>query len=189
MTVKREAWLTYITLVPIVTSVVIASGDVLLKKLLHQDFLSEDERDDESDTNQIKEDSLKEEDKSRLKNDGSYVEKIDKYVEFPLELDLQPFSGNQENDNPDPPDIDFVTLVMAFLHFGFAVFTRMLYWGAREAFFNGVPSLSISYDWVGGRGGIHDFKLCAEACLPLSNVVKGAQIDKDDTDYRALQEG
>ncbi|KAF9623620.1 hypothetical protein IFM89_003547 [Coptis chinensis] len=35
----------------------------------------------------------------RFKNDGSYVEKIDKYVEFPLELDLQPFSGNQENDN------------------------------------------------------------------------------------------
>ncbi|PIA31789.1 hypothetical protein AQUCO_04900223v1 [Aquilegia coerulea] len=43
--------------------------------------------------------------------------------------------------------------------------------GAREAFFNGVPSLSVSYDWAGGRSTIQDFKLGAEACLPLLNAV------------------
>ncbi|KAM7530986.1 hypothetical protein LguiB_034396 [Lonicera macranthoides] len=35
----------------------------------------------------------------RFKNDGSFVEKIDKHVEFPLELDLGSYSsGNQNND-------------------------------------------------------------------------------------------
>ncbi|CAK9173400.1 unnamed protein product [Ilex paraguariensis] len=35
----------------------------------------------------------------RFKNDGSFVEKIDKHVEFPLELDLLPYSsGSQNND-------------------------------------------------------------------------------------------
>lgn len=43
--------------------------------------------------------------------------------------------------------------------------------GAREAFFNGIPSLSISYDWSGGKSSISDFKLGAEACLPLINAV------------------
>ncbi|KAJ7943824.1 Ubiquitin carboxyl-terminal hydrolase [Quillaja saponaria] len=33
----------------------------------------------------------------RFKTDGSYVEKVDKHVEFPLELDLQPYTS-QEND-------------------------------------------------------------------------------------------
>ncbi|KAL4570489.1 hypothetical protein LXL04_026145 [Taraxacum kok-saghyz] len=38
----------------------------------------------------------------RFKNDGSYVEKIDKHVEFPLELDLQPYTcGNPTNNNVD----------------------------------------------------------------------------------------
>ncbi|XP_044497867.1 5'-nucleotidase SurE [Mangifera indica] len=43
--------------------------------------------------------------------------------------------------------------------------------GAREAFFNGVPSVSISYDWVGGRSTIHDYTLAAEACLPIINAI------------------
>ncbi|KAK6947420.1 Peptidase C19, ubiquitin carboxyl-terminal hydrolase [Dillenia turbinata] len=35
----------------------------------------------------------------RFKNDGSYVEKIDKHLDFPLELDLQPFTtGEQKSD-------------------------------------------------------------------------------------------
>lgn len=35
----------------------------------------------------------------RFKNDGSFVEKIDKHVEFPLQLDLGSYSsGNQNND-------------------------------------------------------------------------------------------
>ncbi|OWM69828.1 hypothetical protein CDL15_Pgr025677 [Punica granatum] len=39
--------------------------------------------------------------------------------------------------------------------------------GAREAFFYGVPSVSISYDWVGGKSKDQDFTLAAEACLPI----------------------
>lgn len=37
----------------------------------------------------------------RFKNDGSYVEKIDKHVEFPLELDLQPYTCGTQNNNVD----------------------------------------------------------------------------------------
>ncbi|KAL8026287.1 hypothetical protein ABFX02_14G017000 [Erythranthe guttata] len=39
--------------------------------------------------------------------------------------------------------------------------------GAREAFFNEVPSVSLSYDWVGGRSNVNDFTLAAEASLPI----------------------
>ncbi|KAJ8563567.1 hypothetical protein K7X08_032019 [Anisodus acutangulus] len=39
--------------------------------------------------------------------------------------------------------------------------------GAREAFFNGVPSVSVSYDWVGGKSKVDDFVLAAEACMPI----------------------
>ncbi|KAK1374967.1 Ubiquitin carboxyl-terminal hydrolase [Heracleum sosnowskyi] len=34
----------------------------------------------------------------RFKNDGSYVEKIDKFVEFPVELDLQPYTNSSRSD-------------------------------------------------------------------------------------------
>lgn len=34
----------------------------------------------------------------RFKNDGSFVEKIDKYVEFPLELDLQPYTSSSQDN-------------------------------------------------------------------------------------------
>lgn len=37
----------------------------------------------------------------RFKNDGSYVEKIDKHVEFPLELDLQPYTCGSQSNNVD----------------------------------------------------------------------------------------
>ncbi|KAJ4967980.1 hypothetical protein NE237_014681 [Protea cynaroides] len=43
--------------------------------------------------------------------------------------------------------------------------------GAREAFFHGVPSISVSYDWVRGKSSIHDFQLGAEACLPVIYAV------------------
>ncbi|KAK9671957.1 hypothetical protein RND81_12G066200 [Saponaria officinalis] len=43
--------------------------------------------------------------------------------------------------------------------------------GAREAYFNGVPALSISYDWAKGVSNINDFDLAAEACLPIINAV------------------
>ncbi|EEF45311.1 5'-nucleotidase SurE isoform X2 [Ricinus communis] len=43
--------------------------------------------------------------------------------------------------------------------------------GAREAFFFGVPSISISYDWVGGKSTIQDFALGAEACEPIISAI------------------
>ncbi|KAE8077028.1 hypothetical protein FH972_015637 [Carpinus fangiana] len=43
--------------------------------------------------------------------------------------------------------------------------------GAREAFFNGLPSVSISYDWVGGKSNINDYTLAAEACLPIISAI------------------
>ncbi|KAH7573768.1 hypothetical protein JRO89_XS03G0204500 [Xanthoceras sorbifolium] len=43
--------------------------------------------------------------------------------------------------------------------------------GAREAFFYGVPSVSISYKWVGGKSSIQDYTLAAEACLPIINAL------------------
>ncbi|CAL1411366.1 unnamed protein product [Linum trigynum] len=39
--------------------------------------------------------------------------------------------------------------------------------GAREAFFNDIPSISVSYDWVGGKSSVEDFTLAAEACIPI----------------------
>ena len=35
----------------------------------------------------------------RFKNDGSFVEKIDKHVEFPLDLDLLPYVNGSPNIN------------------------------------------------------------------------------------------
>jgi 5'-nucleotidase len=43
--------------------------------------------------------------------------------------------------------------------------------GAREAFFNGVPAVSISYDWVVGQSNVDDFTLAAEACLPIIRAI------------------
>ncbi|KAI3469570.1 hypothetical protein Pfo_026233 [Paulownia fortunei] len=43
--------------------------------------------------------------------------------------------------------------------------------GAREAFFNDVPAVSLSYDWVGGRSNVDDFALAAEACLPIISAL------------------
>ncbi|XP_063936805.1 uncharacterized protein LOC108193865 isoform X2 [Daucus carota subsp. sativus] len=43
--------------------------------------------------------------------------------------------------------------------------------GAREAFFYGIPSISISYDWISGKSTAKDFKLSAEACLPIISAI------------------
>ncbi|XP_019168000.1 PREDICTED: uncharacterized protein LOC109163747 [Ipomoea nil] len=43
--------------------------------------------------------------------------------------------------------------------------------GAREAFVNDVPSISLSYDWVHGKSTIDDFTLAAEACIPLFTAI------------------
>ncbi|CAH9071914.1 unnamed protein product [Cuscuta epithymum] len=39
--------------------------------------------------------------------------------------------------------------------------------GAREAFMNGVPSVSLSYDWIRGKSNFNHFTLAAEACVPI----------------------
>ncbi|CAL0320435.1 unnamed protein product [Lupinus luteus] len=43
--------------------------------------------------------------------------------------------------------------------------------GAREAFLNHIPSISISYDWVKGKSTLHDFTLAAQACLPIISAL------------------
>jgi 5'-nucleotidase len=45
--------------------------------------------------------------------------------------------------------------------------------GAREAFFLGVPSVSVSYDWVKGKSSTTDFTLAAGACLPVISAILG----------------
>lgn len=43
--------------------------------------------------------------------------------------------------------------------------------GAREAFFSGVPAVSLSYQWVGGKSKVDDFVLAAEACMPIITAI------------------
>ncbi|XP_047950960.1 5'-nucleotidase SurE-like [Salvia hispanica] len=43
--------------------------------------------------------------------------------------------------------------------------------GAREAFLNGVPAVSISYKWVHGISNVNDFALAAEVCLPVISSI------------------
>ncbi|XP_017250891.2 uncharacterized protein LOC108221528 isoform X1 [Daucus carota subsp. sativus] len=43
--------------------------------------------------------------------------------------------------------------------------------GARQAFLQGVPSVSISYHWVKGGSNLHDFTVAAEACLPILSAI------------------
>ncbi|KAL1548032.1 ubiquitinyl hydrolase 1 [Salvia divinorum] len=50
----------------------------------------------------------------RFKNYGSFVEKIDKHVAFPLDLDMQPFTGN---DNHNHADLQYV-LYAVVVHIG-----------------------------------------------------------------------
>uniref|UniRef100_A0A7C9DDX9 5'-nucleotidase n=1 Tax=Opuntia streptacantha TaxID=393608 RepID=A0A7C9DDX9_OPUST len=89
--------------------------------------------------------------------------------------------------------------------------------GAREAFFNGIPSISMSYDWVAGMSTVEDYTFAAEACLPIisavladiknqkyprrcflnidlptnirSHKVIEHQISEDDIDVQSLKEG
>ncbi|XP_016504939.1 uncharacterized protein LOC107822872 isoform X4 [Nicotiana tabacum] len=43
--------------------------------------------------------------------------------------------------------------------------------GAREAFFNGIPAVSVSYNWVRGKSNVNDFTLAAKACLPIISAI------------------
>lgn len=48
----------------------------------------------------------------RFKTDGSFVEKIDKHVEFPLELDLLPYTKGRENNNVTSISISISLLII-----------------------------------------------------------------------------
>lgn len=43
--------------------------------------------------------------------------------------------------------------------------------GARQAFLQGVPSVSISYHWFRGISSLNDFTLAAETCLPILSAI------------------
>ncbi|KAI5573385.1 hypothetical protein POPTR_010G088000v4 [Populus trichocarpa] len=43
--------------------------------------------------------------------------------------------------------------------------------GAREAFFNEIPAISVSYNWFGGQSKVENFTLSAEACIPIITAV------------------
>ncbi|XP_031739233.1 uncharacterized protein LOC101206491 isoform X2 [Cucumis sativus] len=59
---------------------------------------------------------------------------------------------------------------LSFLQFLTCVYSGTVA-GAREAFFNGIPSISLSYEWVGGRSNIEDYTLAAQACLPIISAM------------------
>ncbi|KAL8158199.1 uncharacterized protein LOC141676958 [Apium graveolens] len=52
--------------------------------------------------------------------------------------------------------------------------------GARQAFLQGVPSVSISYHWFRGTSSVNDFTLAAEACLPILSAIL---VEIRKTDY------
>uniref|UniRef100_A0A5B7AVI3 Ubiquitin carboxyl-terminal hydrolase n=1 Tax=Davidia involucrata TaxID=16924 RepID=A0A5B7AVI3_DAVIN len=65
----------------------------------------------------------------RFKNDGSYVEKIDKHVKFPLELDLLPYTDSSQNDNVDLK----YSLHAIVVHIGFSSTSGHYYCFVRSA--------------------------------------------------------
>ncbi|OMP10810.1 Survival protein SurE-like phosphatase/nucleotidase [Corchorus olitorius] len=67
---------------------------------------------------------------------------------------------------PSVPD-----LVISGINMGSNCGYHILVAGAREAFFNDIPAVSISYDWVGGRSSVDDYTLAAEACLPIFRAI------------------
>ncbi|XP_049407972.1 uncharacterized protein LOC125871428 isoform X2 [Solanum stenotomum] len=46
--------------------------------------------------------------------------------------------------------------------------------GAREAFFCGIPAVSVSYNWIRGKSNVNDFTLAAKACLPIISAILAA---------------
>ncbi|KAA8525876.1 hypothetical protein F0562_007731 [Nyssa sinensis] len=65
----------------------------------------------------------------RFKNDGSYVEKIDKHVQVPLELDLLPYTNSSQNDNVDLKYYLYAIVV----HIGFSSTSGHYYCFVRSA--------------------------------------------------------
>ncbi|XP_024017797.1 uncharacterized protein LOC21387954 [Morus notabilis] len=43
--------------------------------------------------------------------------------------------------------------------------------GAREAFLDGIPSVSLSHDWIPGKSHVDDFTHSAKACLPILSAI------------------
>ncbi|KAK3190041.1 hypothetical protein Dsin_029602 [Dipteronia sinensis] len=69
---------------------------------------------------------------------------------------------------PSVPDLVVISGINKGSNCGYHIIYSGTVAGAREACLNGVPSLSISYNCDGGKkSDVHDFKLAAEACLPL----------------------
>ncbi|KAK7407160.1 hypothetical protein VNO78_08839 [Psophocarpus tetragonolobus] len=50
----------------------------------------------------------------RFKTDGTHVEKIDKHIDFPLELDLQPYTISNQNDVPLKYDLYAIVVHTGF---------------------------------------------------------------------------
>ncbi|RWR72649.1 Survival protein SurE-like protein phosphatase/nucleotidase [Cinnamomum micranthum f. kanehirae] len=70
----------------------------------------------------------------------------------------------------DPPDM-VISGINKGLNCGYHIVYSGTVAGAREAFLRGVPSLSISFDWVGGKSSVDDFKIGAQACIPIINAL------------------
>lgn len=65
----------------------------------------------------------------RFKTDGSLVEKIDKYVSFPLELDLHAYADNSQTDNVEMK----YDLYAVIVHIGFSYCSGHYYSFIRSA--------------------------------------------------------
>ncbi|KAA0049365.1 5'-nucleotidase SurE [Cucumis melo var. makuwa] len=72
---------------------------------------------------------------------------------------------------PTVPDMVVVSGINMGSNCGYHVVYSGTVAGAREAFFNGIPSISLSYEWVRGRSNIEDYTLAAEACLPIISAM------------------
>ncbi|KAL3497801.1 hypothetical protein ACH5RR_040533 [Cinchona calisaya] len=66
----------------------------------------------------------------RFKNDGSFVEKIDKFVAFPLELDLQRYTSGNQHDEQEELKYDLYAVVV---HTGFSPTSGHYYCFIRAA--------------------------------------------------------
>ncbi|KAL9670535.1 hypothetical protein QQ045_008088 [Rhodiola kirilowii] len=73
---------------------------------------------------------------------------------------------------PELPDL-VISGINSGSNVGYHIINSGTAAGAREAYFQGVPSISLSYDfdWFGGKSKDADFTLAAEASLPIINTV------------------
>ncbi|KAK6254958.1 hypothetical protein SCA6_016263 [Theobroma cacao] len=72
---------------------------------------------------------------------------------------------------PSVPDLVVISGINMGSNCGYHIVYSGTVAGAREAFFNDIPAVSVSYDWVGGISSVNDYTLAAEACLPIFSVM------------------